>query len=210
MSGKHALREENVFALLENTRAKDNEPESLLFADPVVEICCYSGEELGRALTAIDKYRKDGYYLCGYMNYEAAYFIVDKMDFPLPLNQDYPMLHFYAFRDVKKLTSQEASAFMKRVAQNDVPVAIQNIELNTNNADYIKAISKIQAYILDGESYQINFTVKYRFQYQGTPVSLYRRLRERQRVEFGALLKFPEFGVLSLSPELFLRKRGIY
>jgi para-aminobenzoate synthetase/4-amino-4-deoxychorismate lyase len=32
-------------------------------------------------------------------------------------------------------------------------------------------------------------------------------LRKRQRVEFGALLNFPEFNVLSLSPELFMRKR---
>jgi para-aminobenzoate synthetase/4-amino-4-deoxychorismate lyase len=87
-------------------------------------------------------------------------------------------------------------------------VAIYNLALNMSRDDYINSISKVRKYIREGDTYQVNFTLKYRFQYQGNAIALYQRLRERQRVEFGALLNFPEFTVLSLSPELFLRKKG--
>jgi para-aminobenzoate synthetase/4-amino-4-deoxychorismate lyase len=54
----------------------------------------------------------------------------------------------------------------------------------------------------------VNYTLKYRFGYDGTPIDLYRELRERQTVEYGAYLHFPEARVISRSPELFLAKHA--
>jgi para-aminobenzoate synthetase/4-amino-4-deoxychorismate lyase len=57
--------------------------------------------------------------------------------------------------------------------------------------DFSGALDSIQALILAGETYQVNFTYRLDFQTFGSPFSLYRRLRASQPVPFGALLALP-------------------
>jgi para-aminobenzoate synthetase/4-amino-4-deoxychorismate lyase len=80
-----------------------------------------------------------------------------------------------------------------------------------DRAAFEAAIARIHAAIRDGETYQVNFTYPWTGRLHGDPVALYRRLRARQAVRFGALLQLPmgegdrlEW-VLSRSPELFVR-----
>ena len=47
-----------------------------------------------------------------------------------------------------------------------------------------------------------------RFGFEGDPVGLYRLLRRRQRVGYGALIRAGERWVLSRSPELFFSRSG--
>lgn len=199
-----------VFAFLENTRSSSSEADAFLFTHPVSEICCHAGCELEDALRELERLRSSGLHLCGYIAYEAGYFLADRCDFAFNRQPESktPLLHFYGFRTRHDLTRDQASAWVGNLPSPDTPVAIGNLSLNMSKEAYVDSVERIRQYIRDGESYQVNFTLKYRFAYQGTPSGLYRRLRERQRVEFSALLNFPEFGVVSLSPELFLRKRG--
>lgn len=200
-----------VFALLENSRAADHQADSLFFSDPIAEVVCHHESELESALAQIDDFRRDGFYACGYLAYEAGYLLVDKRDFGFSQQpySDSPLLHFYIFRGASPLSSVQVSALLQNLHPINEPVAIYNLALNMSNVDYVDRINKIREYIRNGDTYQVNFTLKYRFQYQGNAIALYQRLRERQRVEFGALLNFPEFNVISLSPELFLRKKGM-
>jgi para-aminobenzoate synthetase/4-amino-4-deoxychorismate lyase len=70
---------------------------------------------------------------------------------------------------------------------------------------YNAGIAAIHAALQAGEAYQINYTLRLAFAAYGTPLALYRRLRQRQPVSFGALIALPEGRwVLSCSPELFL------
>jgi para-aminobenzoate synthetase/4-amino-4-deoxychorismate lyase len=79
--------------------------------------------------------------------------------------------------------------------------------------DFRHAIEAIHEYIRDGETYQINYTYRLDGQAWGSPVALYRRLRARQPVPYGALIALPPGApgdagvrhVLSCSPELFLK-----
>ncbi|HKY01265.1 MAG TPA: aminodeoxychorismate synthase component I [Burkholderiales bacterium] len=73
---------------------------------------------------------------------------------------------------------------------------------------YSAAIERILAYIHDGDTYQTNFTWPMHFQAYGAPLALYAALRERQPVEHGAFVQLSNRHVLSLSPELFLKRRG--
>lgn len=202
--------ENDIFALLENTRGSSSEANAILFTFPITEICCHDGSKLEDALCKIDQFRSNGLHLCGYIAYEAAYFLADRHDFVFNTQSGnkIPLLHFYAFRDRHDLTLDQATAWLQNLNSSDTPVAIEKLSLNMSKEDYLNRIEQIREYIRDGDSYQVNFTLKYRFAYQGSPTALYRRLRGRQRVEFAALLNFPEFGLLSLSPELFIRKRG--
>ena len=68
------------------------------------------------------------------------------------------------------------------------------------------AIARIRDYIAAGDTYQVNYTYRLRFEAYGRLVALYARLRARQRVPYGALVTLPDGGaLLSFSPELFVR-----
>lgn len=203
-------QEKDVFALLENTRGSSRDTGAFLLTRPVGEICCYDGCELEDALRELEQFRSTGMHLCGYIAYEAAYFLADRRDFALRhlVDHERPLLHFYAFRSRHDLTLDQAGAWLQNLPSPDIPVAIESLSLNMSEEAYLDRVARIRQYLSNGDSYQVNFTLKYRFAYQGSPVALYHRLRERQRVEFAALLNFPEFAVLSLSPEQFLRKCG--
>jgi para-aminobenzoate synthetase/4-amino-4-deoxychorismate lyase len=57
--------------------------------------------------------------------------------------------------------------------------------------------------------YQINLTAPVRFRFEGEPLALYRRMRRRQPVPYGAFLNLGDGRrVLSASPELFFRRDG--
>ncbi|VVE21456.1 anthranilate synthase [Pandoraea morbifera] len=82
---------------------------------------------------------------------------------------------------------------------------------DVSDAAFDDAIARIQDWLAQGECYQINYTYRLNFDAFGSPVALYRRLRARQPVPYGALVMLPGAGrvagraILSLSPELFLR-----
>ena len=74
---------------------------------------------------------------------------------------------------------------------------------------FAAAIAAVHEALCAGESYQINYTYRLAFEAFGSPVGLYRRLRERQPVRYGALIALPgDEWVLSCSPELFVEKHG--
>src|SRR6185437_9083004 len=75
-------------------------------------------------------------------------------------------------------------------------------------AQYRAKVARIQRYIAAGDTYQVNYTFKQRFGFEGSAASLYPELRDQQTVEYAAYLSFPEVRVISLSPELFVRKEG--
>ncbi len=87
-------------------------------------------------------------------------------------------------------------------------MAIHDLERTETRASYGEKVRVIKDQIGRGETYQVNFTLKYRFGFEGSSVTLYRALRERQRVEFGAFARLPDVHILSFSPELFVRKEG--
>ncbi|TNF56994.1 MAG: chloride transporter [Gammaproteobacteria bacterium] len=71
------------------------------------------------------------------------------------------------------------------------PAGIFNVYPTLGAEDFSAALDGIQALILAGETYQVNFSYRLDFQTFGSPFSLYRRLRVSQPVPFGALLALP-------------------
>ncbi|EON11300.1 chorismate-binding protein [Pandoraea sp. SD6-2] len=85
------------------------------------------------------------------------------------------------------------------------------LQADVSEAGFDDAIARIHEWLAQGECYQINYTYRLNFDAFGSPVALYRRLRARQPVPYGALVMLPGAqgvagrAILSLSPELFLR-----
>lgn len=108
------------------------------------------------------------------------------------------------FRHCLKLNSTQVEQLLSEIPASVAGVA--DIRPNVDEATFSDAIKKIQTYIAAGDTYQVNYTYRLHFDAYGDPLALYRRLRERQPVPYGALIYMPEGDiVISMSPELFIR-----
>ncbi|MFC4076319.1 aminodeoxychorismate synthase component I [Salinithrix halophila] len=74
--------------------------------------------------------------------------------------------------------------------------------------EYRKRVQRVQEYISRGDIYQANLSYRVEGRLRGEPWELYRFLREANPGAYAAFLRFPGFGVLSSSPEQFLRWSG--
>jgi len=80
---------------------------------------------------------------------------------------------------------------------------------SVDHATYTDAIARIHDWIAAGDTYEVNYTYRLRMTAFGAPAALYRRLRARQPVPYGAFIGLPEgAAILSCSPELFFSHRA--
>ncbi|RVU84165.1 aminodeoxychorismate synthase component I [Leucothrix sargassi] len=201
------LQQTTPFILFENTLPAYADEPAWLFENPVKEIIATDQASLLQALNEIDQAREQGYYLAGYISYEAGYALSKKLQ-PLlkATSASEPLLQFYAF---KKPTVIDAAAVTEALNQlPESPPYIQNWQATETQAEYTAKQAKINDYIRAGDTYQVNQTYRVNFELKGSVNGLYQALRERQPVAFSCLMHLPERSILSLSPELFVRKKG--
>ncbi len=197
----------DVCFLLENRLAAQGQSAAFLFERPTHRVTAHTEEALGPALAALEEERLRGRYVCGYLAYEAGRFMLGVPPrLRSPRGQDVALLDFFSFEGRRALGPPEVTEWMSRQEASEPPTAIHGVERTETKESYCAKIGTIKEHIRSGDTYQVNFTLKYRFGFQGTALSLYRALRDRQRVEFGAYIKLPEREVLSFSPELFVRR----
>ena len=199
----------DVCFLLENQRAPPAAKASMLFEHPMHRITAWTGEELTLAFLALEQQRMRGFHACGYLAYEAGYFMGDRrFASPPPSARGLPLLDFFTFESLRPMTGPEVADWLSHMPGGDDLIAIHDVALTETIETYRRKIESIKDSIFNGNTYQVNFTFKYQFAFEGSTIALYRKLRERQRVEFGAYVKLPEHEILSFSPELFVRKEG--
>ena len=195
-----------TFALLENTR--DPQAPARRYTCPTGAIVARRPEQIPAALAELEAARARGLHACGYLAYEAGYALqgLPLPDFP-PAPEALPLLHFHLFEQCELMDSQSAADWLTQMA-GDEACAVHKAELAEDEANYSRKIDQIRGLIRDGETYQVNYTLPCRFRHSGSAAALYLALRQTQRVAYSAYLNFPEAQVLSLSPELFVERRG--
>jgi para-aminobenzoate synthetase / 4-amino-4-deoxychorismate lyase len=117
-------------------------------------------------------------------------------------------LQVLMFRRLDRLSGAEVDVWL--AAQDDTAASgVMHLQASVDRAAFVDAVDRIHAAIANGETYQVNHTYRLHGQAYGSPAGLYRALRRRQPVAFGALIPLPDGRcVLSCSPELFLRQDG--
>ena len=199
-----------VFALLEDSKSDQDEARNLLFTGQQEDIIAVTEDEIPAALAKVEECRQQGLYLCGYLAYEAGYYFIDKkIERTKADNKEQALLHLVAFKSMQVLDRQTINdAFSEAEQDPTSQLCAHGFKLSVSESKYIKAIKKIKSYIIAGDTYQINYTIKFKFRLRGTANALYQALRQTQPVEFGAFLNFPKLKIVSSSPELFVRKKG--
>lgn len=73
---------------------------------------------------------------------------------------------------------------------------------------YQSDFERIQAYILAGDCYQVNYTQHFSAPFSGDPWPAYQALRHVAKAPFSAYFNIPQGTVLSVSPERFIKLHG--
>ena len=140
-----------------------------------------------------------GYYLAGFISYEAGYAFEKKL-----LREGafgFPLLCFGVFNKPVELP-------LGGGRPDKIKDRIFNSCLNMSAGDYFSKIERIREYIAAGETYQITFCLKEKFNYAGNPYELYEHLLGYQPVPYPAFISCGDYSILSLSPEMFIKKDG--
>lgn len=204
-----SLTHSRPFILFENTLPAHADEKAWLFSKPCREIIARNAEEFEQALGLIDEERRKGHYLAGYISYEAGYALSEKLAGFLDTDSPdgLPLLQFYAFPQAQRIDSAEVTKALSRLPES--PPFIRHWQPAETESEYVHNLSRINDYISAGDTYQVNHTYRVNFELDGDVHGLYAALRQRQPVAFSSLMHLPGYDVLSLSPELFIRKQGL-
>ncbi|HJU99592.1 MAG TPA: aminodeoxychorismate synthase component I [Burkholderiaceae bacterium] len=125
----------------------------------------------------------------------------------VPNDPHTPLAQVLLFDQCQLLSAPEVGEWLAaRSFPIDRPAGIAAVRANVDQAAFTAALERIHAYIEAGDTYQVNYTFRLRFDAFGSLPALYARLRARQPVPYGALVALDDgSAVLSLSPELFVR-----
>ena len=92
------------------------------------------------------------------------------------------------------------------------PKEVRNIGILTHplisKAEYVKKINYIKKQILQGNTYEVNYTYPSSVETNAKDIDLYNYLLTKQKTPYNAFLKDKHRTILSFSPELFFRLKG--
>lgn len=83
-----------------------------------------------------------------------------------------------------------------------------SLEFSMSEGTFIEAVEKIQAYIGQGDVFQVNLSVRQSQPLGTSPIHIYEKLREINPSPYMGYMQTPEFQIVSSSPELLIKKRG--
>ena len=171
--------------------------ERYTFTQPIKEIKTRDLAEVADLLAQVESYQEQGYYVVGYVSYEAAPAFEEKLAVhKSPLLGAY--LLYFTVHD--------------RVETSPIPLTYEEVDLpskwqeETSAENYEKAIARIQHHLRQGDTYQVNYTVQLKQDLSANPFAIYNRMVIEQEAGYNAYVEHDEMAVISMSPELFFEQ----
>ncbi len=200
--------------LLQRAASRAGSGRRLLFRRPVEVIEARQPAEVAGAFAAMEEKLAQGFYLAGYIAYEAGYALEPALaDLAAPLPEGEPLLWMGCYeapavQEDRWLAVGGASAGAA-VAPSITPLTPLAPQHSLALAAYGEKVKAIQRLIAAGETYQANLTMEAAWDTAEPPAAMYERLLRAQPAGYAALLHpQPGWHVLSLSPELFFWREG--
>jgi len=148
-------------------------------------------EDIALLLEWVSKQQEKGLFVAGYFSYES----MQAFDTTYACKQDsFPLAKFYAFKSLKPIHSQGKPYQLSWKKEID-------------SEQYYINIKKVLDYIYEGDVYQVNYSFRqYCKEYSVDWVSFFCDLVENQQVPYACLIVDGPTAIISLSPELFLKR----
>ncbi|QTD89142.1 chorismate-binding protein [Burkholderia anthina] len=192
------------FALLDDCDSTASARSSRLYSGFVRERVCTDPARLDELDAAVAQDLRDGLHAVVVGDYEFGRNLERAQPGDAPLR-------FLLYARCERLSRDEVDAWLAQQDGGGAPsiAGVAHVAKSVSRDAFDAAIAAVHDALRAGDSYQINYTYRLNFDMFGPPPALYRRLRARQPVRYGALIALPDGAwVVSCSPELFVEKHG--
>lgn len=194
------------FALFEDC-LNPEKANSYLFSGSQHEITAWNAHDVLPALEKIDQLRQQGFFLAGYLAYEAVNAIYPQLN--LTHEATRPLVHFIAFNQAQQFASCNLSDILPQFTgtANPPSALFDYLELTDDFERYRKKFAAVQQQLVLGNTYQLNLTLPLRLHSQTDNLAaLYYTLSRSHPVAYASYLPFTPQSIISISPELFFKK----
>ena len=176
----------------------DFEKSSLYFDNPVSVIDCSSFKDVAQTFEKIEEALARGLYVAGFFSYELGYAFEEK--FSSYQQNGFPLICIGCYK--------KSQQYKDQLIAGDHDGEIKNLRFNISQEKYFDHIDIIRSYLQSGDVYQITYCLKILFDFNGNAFDLYKKLFDIQPVSYAAFIETDQYSIASLSPELFLYKKG--
>jgi para-aminobenzoate synthetase/4-amino-4-deoxychorismate lyase len=196
--------EENTYAAFFYTPSVYKKAVSYLFLKPIEIITIYKKEDLDFSFKLIKKLIDKGYFGYSLIKYESGFLFEEKLANLIDNSEKLIQFFFFENQEVKKIKS---SKIIIDDFSND-KYSVSNFTLNRTEDEFRIDIGKIKNYIKAGDTYQVNYTVKGKFNFNGSYSFFFQKLLFNQSAKYSTFINNNDSFILSLSPELFFHQKN--
>jgi para-aminobenzoate synthetase/4-amino-4-deoxychorismate lyase len=186
--------------------------DALVLSAPAKVMTALAPDDIPALLDEVEREQKAGRYVAGYLAYEAGAAFGLTVRTPAPDSVPLAWMAAYDQSSATRVAAADWKRSLDCVDVSGVAKALEGVApaLNDSPQEYTEAIRRVREYIAAGDTYQVNYTVRGRYALPLSldPLDYFLGLIVRQPVPYAAYLDLGDTQVLSLSPELFLRRDG--
>ena len=164
------------------------------FHKPIHRMIAKKYDAVGEVLDHAEYYQQKGYYVAIYLPYEAAKYYNESFQLKVPENGIYAACYVFEQPEIEQNRDEKMSL--------NQSLAFRFTESKKQIQDQIV---RIQQEIIEGQTYQVNYTTRLEAPITMGIHSLYRQLTSQANGHYTALLDTEELKVASISPELFFQ-----
>lgn len=168
----------------------------IVFSKPIDILRADDIHEVWQIFNKVENYIAQGYYVAGYVSYEAAPAFNQKMI--VKSSTVMPLVWFGVFEETTTLRRRSYTPFNDRL----------NWAVDTSREEYEQSIKSIHQKISEGATYQVNYSVRLTSEFKGDNYAFFRERCLAQQANYSAYLDIGTHQILSLSPELFFSRIG--
>ncbi|WP_426456935.1 chorismate-binding protein [Staphylococcus cohnii] len=165
-----------------------------LFKQCVCKKIAYQKQDIGAVIQFAELHQGKGEYVALYLPYEAASFFNDQLATVTP-DGVFVYAAAYVFEAVHDGINEQNVTYQRKY----------NFEFQYEHTQMIEHIKQVQKAIVEGNTYQVNYTTRLSDDIQGPISELYHVLQGGNHGHYSALIDTEEVQIASLSPELFFQ-----
>ncbi|AOS84247.1 aminodeoxychorismate synthase, component I [Chlorobaculum limnaeum] len=191
----------------ESTAGEARYGDSLFFSDPLETLTLHEGDDIAAWFAELESRLHAGYCLAGWLGYEAgSLFDPALAGCAWPAGVGDVLGWFGVYRRPERFSREAVEA--GDAAAEARSCAISGFDFEYGEAEYCRTIDRLRSEIAAGNVYQVNFTGRCRFSFEGAVEALYVKMKRRQPSPWSAFLNTGDRHILSFSPELFFVRSG--
>lgn len=192
------------------TPLKNGDEVSYLFKSSSISIDCDRKRNIEETLSRIDELKEEYPFAYGYIAYEVGYAFEERLEKLLDDRSGNKLIsfHFCDNESVEKIKTKNIDFSQIKGVLTAAKTEINNFKLNTDYNTYKNNIQKMKDLIAKGDTYQVNYTLKSHFDFDGEVAKLFLQLLFNQSASYTAIINDVDRFVISISPELFFKTEG--